>query len=287
MKYSLLVFHLFLTLSFSIKSSAQNGESDFKQVCAACHTIGKGRLVGPDLVGVTERRSEDWLLKFIKSSQSLVKSGDKTADSLFKAFNSVIMPDQAMDDAKIKDILAYITNQSGGSSTTTAVATENTETTTEVVPVEPGRWEVGQDLFVGKVRFDNGGPACNSCHNVSINGYISGGALAKDLTQAVSRLTGDGAKAFFAGTSLPMPQMQKSYAGRALTDQEVNDILAFLTYADEQAKTNPSDSIVGTRMLVGGILGVVALLALFTFIWIRRKRQTVNYSIFERQIHSN
>lgn len=90
--------------------SAQNqGETSFKQTCAACHSIGKGKLVGPDLLNVQERRTEEWLLKFIKSSQSMIKSGDKYADSLFQVYNQVVMPDQpALSDGQIKDILTYI-----------------------------------------------------------------------------------------------------------------------------------------------------------------------------------
>lgn len=99
---------ILLSIFFCSATFAQDGATTFKTVCAACHTVGKGKLVGPDLAGVTERRSEAWLLKFIKSSQSLIKSGDKTADSLFQAYNQVMMPDQPLDDAKIKEVLAYI-----------------------------------------------------------------------------------------------------------------------------------------------------------------------------------
>lgn len=148
-------------------------------------------------------------------------------------------------------------------------------------------WQTGENLFVGKIRFTNGGPACNSCHNVSIKGFVSGGALGKDLTQAVSRLTSGGAKAFFASSPMPMPQMQHSYEGKPLTTQEVNDILAFLTYSDELAKTTPPTSIIGKRMLTGGIAGVIGLLILFSFFWIRRKQRPVNYKVFKRQIKSH
>ncbi|HCC84588.1 MAG TPA: hypothetical protein DEP87_02810, partial [Candidatus Pacebacteria bacterium] len=52
------------------------GKEIFTQKCSACHSIGKGRLVGPDLAGVNDRRSEGWLLKFIKSPQAVINSGD-------------------------------------------------------------------------------------------------------------------------------------------------------------------------------------------------------------------
>ncbi len=148
-------------------------------------------------------------------------------------------------------------------------------------------WKKGEDLFVGKIRFINGGPACNSCHNVSINGFVSGGTLAKDLTQAISRLTADGAKPFFASNPMPMPQMQQSYSGKPLTEQEVNEVIAFLKYADNAAKTNPPSSPVASRMIMGGVAGVITLLILFSFFWMKRKQRTVNYSIFERQIKSS
>jgi len=148
-----------------------------------------------------------------------------------------------------------------------------------------GNIERGQELFSGNTRFVNGGPACNSCHNVSIKGFVSGGALGKDLTQAVSRLTVDGAKAFFSGSTMPMPQMQQSYEGKPLTTEEVNDIAAFLKHADDLAKTQPENTI-GEKMLIGGIGGVFVLLVLFAFFWIKRKKRTVNYSIYKRQIKS-
>lgn len=144
----------------------------------------------------------------------------------------------------------------------------------------------GQELFVGNIRFANNGPTCNSCHNVSVKGFVSGGALAKDLTQAVSRLTAEGAKAFFGSSIMPMPQMQLSYAGKPLTTDEINDVLAFLVYSDELAKNSQPSNTIGKKMLIGGVGGVILLLGLFSFFWIKRKQRTVNYSIYERQIKS-
>lgn len=76
----LLAAMLFISL-FTVLAQGK-GEATFKQTCAAFHSIGKGKLVGPDLVNVQDRHTEEWLLKFIKSSQTMVKSGDKYADSL-------------------------------------------------------------------------------------------------------------------------------------------------------------------------------------------------------------
>ncbi len=132
-KNIILAVGLFI-LSFSAFS--QDGAATFKQSCAACHSIGKGRLVGPDLKGVTDRRKEAWLLKWIKSSQSLIDAGDKAAQELFTQFNEVPMPDQDFSDADIKSILTYIKNESGGVATTAPTNTSSTESTTAASPTQ-------------------------------------------------------------------------------------------------------------------------------------------------------
>lgn len=101
----LISFLLFLDISY-----AQNQPPAEWAVCGACHTIGKGKLIGPDLKGVTERRDEAWLISFIKSSQTMVKSGDETAVQLFEEFNKIPMPDNAFTDDQVKGLLAYIEN---------------------------------------------------------------------------------------------------------------------------------------------------------------------------------
>ncbi len=148
----------------------------------------------------------------------------------------------------------------------------------------PGDAKKGQDLFVGNIRFANGGAACNSCHNVDMKGFISGGGLAKDLTQAVTRLTPDGVKGIVSG--LPFPAMQKSYEGKPITAQEISDLVAFLKSADTAAATSIPTSPINKDMMTGGIVGTIVLLILFSFFWIRRKKRPVNYLIFKRQARS-
>ena len=105
-----------LAISLQVKSiMAQNvasGEKTFKATCTACHSIGKGKIVGPDLINVNTRRNEKWLINFIRSSQKVVKSGDAVAVKLFNDHNKIPMPDQNLTDAQIKDVLAYIKSKS-------------------------------------------------------------------------------------------------------------------------------------------------------------------------------
>src|SRR3954466_1767614 len=81
----------------------------FKQRCTACHTFGKGRNVGPDLRGVTERRSREWLTRFIRSSSAVIAAGDKIAAALFSEFKGQRMPDWTdLSEKDIADLLDYL-----------------------------------------------------------------------------------------------------------------------------------------------------------------------------------
>ena len=118
-------------------------------------------VVGPDLAGVNDKRPEDWLLKFIKSSQALVKSGDKTATRLLEEFNK--MPIRALSESQIKKVLAHIKEaqavQPQRQGSPGRAGRQPHRTPTEI--------QRGQDLFEGKIRFANGGPSCNACHHVT------------------------------------------------------------------------------------------------------------------------
>jgi mono/diheme cytochrome c family protein len=108
MKTKFLILGAILATVPFTKSFADDGGDLFKANCGVCHTVGKGKLVGPDLKGVETRHSESWLLKWVKSSQTLVQSGDKEAIKLFTDNSSIPMPDQALNEDQIKSVLAYI-----------------------------------------------------------------------------------------------------------------------------------------------------------------------------------
>ena len=85
----------------------QEGKAIFMSRCASCHNINK-TLTGPALAGVDERRSIDWIINFVHSSQTMVKKGDKDAVALFEKFK-VPMPDHPdLTNDNIKSIVEYI-----------------------------------------------------------------------------------------------------------------------------------------------------------------------------------
>lgn len=92
-----------------LKSQTAEDEKNFQQ-CKACHTIGGGKLVGPDLKGITERREEAWLIKFIQNSQAMVQAGDELAVKVFEENLKIPMPAHNLTDDQVKGILLYIAN---------------------------------------------------------------------------------------------------------------------------------------------------------------------------------
>lgn len=262
-------------------SAQESGKQIFQQRCAACHSIGAGKLVGPDLAGVNDKRPEDWLLKFIKSSQTLVNSGDKTAMALFEEFNKMPMPDQALSNAQIKSVLAHIKETGGGPAA--GKEAPAAQAAASAAPAHPDEIQRGQDLFEGKIRFANGGPSCNACHHVTSDALLGGGVLASELTLVFSRMGMKGVSAILGNT--PFPVMQAAYEGKALSENEIRALVDFLQHADqEHARQLPKEW--GWRMFSGGVGGVIVLVGIFSLAGRRRKKGCVNQDIYDRQIRS-
>lgn len=271
-----------LLLIGKLSLQAQDGEAIFKQNCSVCHKIGGGRLIGPDLAGITSKRSIEWLLKWTKASQALVKSGDAEAKAIFDEYK-VIMPDQNLPDAELRAVYAFIDSKSAdvatsaeSSSTTEVVADASNQATQEQI-------SNGKRLFTGAQGLINGGPACISCHNVNYKGVIPGGLLAKDLTDVYSRLGGDIGLHGIMGAP-PFPAMTQSYLNKPITENEIADITAFLNRVDKD-KTSQQASMMNP-LLYGGSAGIIALLILIYILWSSRKRFTVKREIYNRQIRS-
>lgn len=106
------------------------GEKLYKNNCKACHSIGANKVVGPGLQGINEKRSKEWLVKWIQNSAELIASGDADANAIFEEYNKMPMPAQAVSEDEITAILAYIANPPGEK----AATTETTETAVTDAP---------------------------------------------------------------------------------------------------------------------------------------------------------
>lgn len=94
-------------LAQDIEGDAANGKSIFNSQCAACHKLDK-KVVGPALGDVTQRRSTEWLVSWIKDNAALRASGDADANAIFEEFNGSAMPAfPQLSEQDIKDVLVY------------------------------------------------------------------------------------------------------------------------------------------------------------------------------------
>ncbi|MGZ4843369.1 MAG: c-type cytochrome, partial [Candidatus Angelobacter sp.] len=96
------------------------GKYVFFTQCAACHTIGGGESIGPDLKGLTKIRDPEWLKKIIQVPETLLDEGDPLANALLKKYKDVRMPNLHFDAATTDLLISYMERQSA----VTAPATE-------------------------------------------------------------------------------------------------------------------------------------------------------------------
>jgi hypothetical protein len=168
------------------------------------------------------------------------------------------------------------------------LAASGGETAAAAAPIEaaPASEEeifTGQELFQGKIRFVNGGAACNACHDVRNDAVIGGGILAAELTTVFSRMGRTGVEAILG--QAPFPVMQAAYQDHALSEQEVTSLVSFLEYADsEQYYQLPRDY--GLGLFASGLIGAAILFIIFSIIWRGRKSGSVYQAIYDRQIKS-
>lgn len=108
MKAKIVSVFMLMLVGFSGYAQSLSGKEMFAGNCKACHSIGGGDLVGPDLAGVTERRDRDWARRFINNSQEMVKAGDETAVELFNKYNKIAMPSHKFSDDDLEKLISYM-----------------------------------------------------------------------------------------------------------------------------------------------------------------------------------
>ena len=186
--------------------SAKEVEQYFNQNCKVCHTIGGGKIIGPDLKGVSERADRDWLVKWMLDPAGVLASGDAYAQKILKESNGVPMIASAGMNATLAgQILDYIDTQS--SITPTEAPVEIVFTDEDIAK--------GYDYFTGSTSFENGAPSCITCHAVNSLAGLGGGKLGVNLTDVVDRLGGARGLSGWL-ISPPVPTMAPIFADKKL-----------------------------------------------------------------------
>ena len=84
---------------------AVKGKLAFESKCLACHSVGGGDKLGPDVLGTSQRHDAAWLTRWLKSPEQMLQS-DATAKTLLAKWK-IPMPNQGLSDEEIKQYLAY------------------------------------------------------------------------------------------------------------------------------------------------------------------------------------
>ncbi len=267
--FSILCF-LFLTSGF-----ASDGPGSFKQHCAACHTIGQGKLVGPDLINIHNKRDINWLKSFIKSSESMIASGDEQAIKIFKEYGMIRMPDPVVSESEINEILDYIIVASSDTSMQSSVPIVDMLSGTTDENIERGR-----KYFSGELRLASFGASCLSCHSIRDDKIAPGGTLAKDLTATFKLMGSAGISAILKNS--PFPAMAETYREKTLTEEEIIDITAYLRSANELSIYQHPVKY-ELSFIYWGLFVTVLLLSAIFILYMKRKRLAVNHEIYNRQ----
>ncbi len=236
----------------------------FRQNCMSCHTIGGGRLVGPDLKDVAARKDHAWLVQFITNPRQFLDGGDAYAAKLREEARGAVMPNiSGLDTAKAEALLVLIASESKLPKSQFAGLNIGDQ------PFTARDIANGQAIFRGTKPLTNGGPACLSCHSVDRLASLGGGRLGPDLTKVYERM--QGRKNLAAWLQAPATlTMRPLFVNRSLTNDEIVAVVAYLEQAAKQPpQRQPTSTLTFLFLGLGGT--VLSFIGADT-IWRRRFR---------------
>lgn len=262
-----LVARVAVMLAGSISLWAQPSPSAadyFRQNCANCHTVGGGRLTGPDLKNAAERKDREWLVRFLQNPKAMIDSGDSYAVKLQQEARGVVMPiAPGMDAARARALLDLLDAESKLPRSQFAGSQISDRPLTDQDVLR------GRHLFLGTQRLASGGASCMSCHTVQGLGGLGGGRLGPDLTLVYERL--QGRKDLGAWMTSPAsPTMGPVFKTKPLQSEEILALIAF--FEDSARKGGQDNSAAPLNFFLLGlgvmVIGMVSLDA----IWRNRLR---------------
>jgi len=91
---------------------ADLGAGVFRQKCSACHVIYGESHVGPDLAGITARRSPAWIQSMILEPDSMTRR-DPVARSLKDRYQVQMMVPGGMDTLRARAVIEFLRRVDG------------------------------------------------------------------------------------------------------------------------------------------------------------------------------
>jgi protein SCO1/2 len=93
-------------------AAQSHGEKLFRTRCMTCHSVGGGDGVGPDLLGVTDKRERAWLVRWLKVPNEMLAEKDPIAIELYVKYREVAMPNLKLTDVDAAGLIDYLQAQS-------------------------------------------------------------------------------------------------------------------------------------------------------------------------------
>lgn len=258
------IFSTLVLVVLAGAAAADEAATYFRQNCMSCHTIGGGRLVGPDLKDVSKRADRDWLLRFIVNPKSFFDANDPLALKLKEEARGAVMPNiSGLDAARALTLLTLIDNESKLPKSQ-FIGLNLTDQPFTAADIDHGR-----RIFDGTKPLANGGAACLSCHAVVDLSTLGGGTLAPDLTKVYERM--NGRKNLASWLMAPAtPTMRPLFANQSLTNDEIVAMVAYLESAALKPPTSADTSTLSFFFL--GLGGAVFSFIGADTIWRKRFR---------------
>ncbi len=243
------------------------GAMAFEKSCYSCHNINGGDKKGPDLKGLMERRSKEWLHQFIQSPAAMNRKGDPDANALFKKFAPEVMPDQPLTPEQIDGILSLIESLTKKGETFIPAGAKLSR------PIEADDIDAGRETFAGKTGLSNGGTSCIACHSVNGIGRFGGGTLGPDLTAVNTKYKDPELISILQNPNFPT--MKSVFGAKPLTDEEIVKLFAYFQNAKftyPAAQTQPAVAPLNLWFPAVGFVALVLSFVALNRIWKNRLR---------------
>ncbi len=250
-----------------VAQSTGEGTALFASKCFSCHNIGGGDKTGPDLKGLTSRRTKEWLHEYIQNPVALKDKGDPVAADLFRKFPATVMPEQVLTPYQIDSILTLINELTSKNQPFIPAGAKLSR------PIVSGDVPAGWQLFVGKTRLANGGTACISCHSIKEVGMFGGGSLGPDLTAVNIKYRDPELISILQNPNFPT--MATVFATHQLTSEEI--VKLFALFQDSKLRNPAPPAQAGgiqldPKFFITGVAAMLLVLTLLNLAWRNRLR---------------